>query len=250
MTQAFLRIEDRVLNAEDIAALLEKYNLLPQLAREAIIDRAIEEIAIAPDEIERTCESFWNQRQLLQPEVQKQWLWQQGITPEQLREKLLRELKILKFKKDTWSNHLSDYFLLRKSSLDGVVYSLVRTSNLNIAQELYFRIQTGESLFAEVARQYSLGPEAQTGGLVGPVELSRLDPALAEVLVSSEIGQLRPPLQFGEWSILLRLEERIPAQLNGIMEQKLLDELFESWLQERVTEVVQQHKLERHLVTQ
>lgn len=247
MNPTFLKIGDRVLNAEDIASLVEKYQLLPQLIREAIIDREIEAIAIAPEEIARTCASFWSQRQLLQPEAQQQWLLQQGMTQEQLQEKLIRELKILKFKQETWGDRLLDYFLLRKSELDRVVYSLLRTTDLSVAQELYFRIQTGESLFSEAARQYSIGPEAQTSGLVGPIELSRLDPTLADVLATSEIGQLRPPIQFGDWSILVRLEERLPAQLDAAMQQKLLDELFENGLQTQVLEVLRQREQENAL---
>jgi len=49
---------------------------------------------------------------------------------------------------------------------------VIRTKDPGVAQELYFRIQAGEQSFAEVAREYSQGPEAYTCGLLGPVELS------------------------------------------------------------------------------
>ena len=46
-----------------------------------------------------------------------------------------------------------------------MVYSLIRSKDPGVAQELYFRIQEGENTFSELARQYSQGSEAQTGGL-------------------------------------------------------------------------------------
>jgi parvulin-like peptidyl-prolyl isomerase len=244
MNHTTLKIGDRVFNAEEIVALAEKYQLLPQLIREAIIDQAIESIPVAIEEITSTCETFFAQRQLLQPDRQQIWLHQQGFTQEQLQEKLIRELKILKFKQERWGDQILNYFLLRKNALDRVVYSLLRTANPSVAQELYFRIQTGESLFGEVARQYSLGPEAQTGGLVGPIELSRLSPDLAELLTKSEVGQLWQPMQVGEWTVIVRLEERLPAQLDEAMQQKLLDELFQRWLQTQESEVLKQREKE------
>jgi len=41
-------------------------------------------------------------------------------------------------------------------------------------------------------------------------------------------------MQLGEWAVILRLEQRISAKLDAAMEQRLLDELFDSWLQAEV----------------
>ncbi len=64
---------------------------------------------------------------------------------------------------------------------------------MGIAQELYFRIQAKENSFADLAREYSLGPEAQTGGLVGPIELNALHPVMVQMLSSSQPGQILAP---------------------------------------------------------
>jgi hypothetical protein len=42
--------------------------------------------------------------------------------------------------------------------------------------------------------------------------------------------------------VILRLEQRIPAQLNDALRQRLLDELFEIWLREQMIQ------LQPHLV--
>lgn len=232
--QGQICIADRVFNAEEVVALMEKHQLMPHLTREVIIDRAIEPISITPEEIAFAYSSFFAQRQLTQPELQQFWLQQQGTTQAKLQQKLARDLKIYKFKQETWNSELPGYFLQRKSDLDRVVYSLVRTDSLIVAQELYFRIQAEEASFAEISRQYSIGSEAQTNGIIGPVELSRLDPTLAEILSKSHVAQLHPPLQLGQWIVIIRLEEQMPAQLNSAMERRLLDELFEQWVQESV----------------
>lgn len=234
-----LQIGNLTLNAKAIVELAHKYQLMPQLIREVIIDDAIANIEIAPEAIQTAYHNFFIQRQLLQPEAQDLWLQQQGISSEQLQEKISRDLKIHAFKKQTWGNQLQSYFLKRKSQLDRVVYSLIRIQDTGLAQELYFRIQAGEATFAEVAREYSQGPEAQTGGMVGPVELVNLAADIAELLDKSQIQQLWPPFQLGSWLIILRLEQKLPAQLNELTQQRLLDELFNHWLQQEIAKANQ-----------
>ena len=112
-----------------------------------------------------------------------------------------------------------------------------RTTEAGIAQELYFRIQEGEATFAELAQQYSQGSEAQTGGLIGPVELNAPHPKIAQMLTASKPGQLHPPLLIGEWWILLRLEKYQSAQLDEPTRHRLLADLFQKWLAEQMAQV-------------
>jgi parvulin-like peptidyl-prolyl isomerase len=108
---------------------------------------------------------------------------------------------------------------------------------LGIAQELYFRILEGEQTFGELAREYSQGPEAQTDGLIGPVELSVPHPTLAQMLTLSQPGQLCPPTRVGEWLVIVRLEKFIPAQMDDAMRRRLFNECFNTWLQEQLQQL-------------
>ncbi|NEQ68830.1 MAG: peptidylprolyl isomerase [Symploca sp. SIO2D2] len=231
-----LRVGDRTITAEEIIPLLAGYQLLQPLIREVIIDQAIASIHCTPEETSQAIGQFCKQKQITDPKVQQAWLKQQGMTTAQFAELATRALKIEKYKQETWSNKLESYFLSRKIELDRVIYSLVRTKDAGIAQELYFRIQEGEHTFTDVAREYSQGPEAQTGGLVGPVELTQPHPALAKILRLSKPGQLSPPTRLGEWLVIVRLEELIPAQLDDAMRQRLLNDCFNSWLKEQISQ--------------
>ncbi|MEP0755280.1 peptidylprolyl isomerase [Trichocoleus sp. DQ-A3] len=159
------------------------------------------------------------------------------MTLEQLEALATRGLRIEKFKRATWANKLESYFLSRKSLLDKVIYSLIRTKDVGVAKELYFRIQEGEQSFSELAREFSQGSEAQIGGLVGPIELGKISSKLAQMLYISQTGQLWPPTRLGECIAIVRLEQLIPAVLDEAMRQQLLNELFERWVQERLVEL-------------
>lgn len=232
-----LTVGNRSITAEEIVPLLAGYQMLPKLLQEILIDAAIADVECSPEEVEQACRALYEQNGILEDDARAAWLAQYGMTQEQLESLATRDLRIEKFKQATWGPKLESYFLRRKDKLDKVIYSLIRTKDAGIARELYFRILEGEQSFAELAREYSQGVEAQTDGLIGPVELSVPHPVLAQVLSSSKPGELSPPTNIGEWIVLARLERFIPAQMDDAMRSRLLNECFNTWLKEQLSNV-------------
>ncbi|MBD2000272.1 peptidylprolyl isomerase [Leptolyngbya sp. FACHB-541] len=226
--------------AQEQLPLLTNYQLIPQLLCESIVDRAILTIECTPEEIASACEQFY-QRWNFTPEQQQIWRSHCGLSQVQFEEMTTRSLRIEKFKQITWEHKLKSHFLQRKQEFDRVVYSLLRTKDQDIAQELFFRLSEGEQSFAQLAQQYSEGAEAETGGLIGPVELGTLNAKLADLLHTSQIGQVQP-FGLGEWCMIVRLEKRIPAQLDEQMRDRLLQEKFDAWLQEQVQQLSDRDK--------
>ncbi|EKU97709.1 parvulin-like peptidyl-prolyl isomerase [Leptolyngbya sp. PCC 7375] len=226
---AVLKIGKSELDIRTLLEQLHQHQLLPRLVQEVVVDQAIEDIECDP---EAAYKKFCSQRNLLTEEQQQTWQAQNNLTQEQVYMLALRDAKIAKFKEDTWGNQTESYFLERKINLDRVLYSLIRTKDPSLAQELYFRLNDDGDSFADLARHYSEGQEAQTGGLIGPVELSVPHPMIGRMLSVSQPGQLWSPTPIGEWYVITRLEKFVPAQFDESMRQRLLDELFKKWLQE------------------
>ncbi len=233
----FLQIRNKTITTDKVITLMANYQMLPQFLREVIVDQAIASITCTPEEKASACQQFYEKYELTSEPERQEWLELYEMTLEQLEALATRELRIEKFKRATWGNKLESYFLSRKSSLDKVIYSLIRTKEVGVANELYFRIQEGEQSFGELARKYSQGSEAQIGGLVGPIELGKISSKLAQMLYVSQTNQLWPPTRLGEWIAIARLEQLIPAVLDEAMRQKLLNELFEAWAQEQLVEL-------------
>jgi parvulin-like peptidyl-prolyl isomerase len=219
------QIKKGEISGEELISLLNSYQLMPKLMRELVIDSAIAALSCTDEEKAEACKKFHNQNKITSADQQAQ-----------VEALVIRNLKIEKFKAATWLHQLESYFLQRKQQLDRVIYSLIRVKDLGLAQELFFRIQEDERSFQEMAREHSLGPESQTGGLIGPVELSVPHPALAQKLCTAKPGQLLPPSRLHDWIIIVRLEKFIPAELDLPMRQRLLNELFERWLQATLSE--------------
>lgn len=229
-----LTVGDRQVTLAELYPLLTQYQLLPRLARELLIDQAIAGIELTPEEREQALGFAYQQMQISNEEQRQAMLNQCGMTLDQFEEYILREAKLERYKRQTWDDQLEGHFLNSKDQLDRVVYSLIRTKEAGIAQELYFRIQEGEEDFANLARQYSEGSEAQTGGLIGPVELNVPHPHIMQMLKSNPVGKLSPPIQIGEWWVILRLEKYIASQLDEGLRQRLRNDLFQKWLTNQI----------------
>ncbi len=233
-----LEIGGRVYTAEDLAPLLTEYQMLPKLAQEIIIDDAIADVECSEQEETSAYNQFCQQHQISSEEQIETWLKRQGLNREQLQKIIIRRVKIDKYKEENWGNRVEQYFLQRKSQLDRVVYSLIRIDRAELAQELYFRIQEGESTFRELAMEYSQGSEAQTGGLIGPVEMNAPHPKIAQIISTCQPGQLIPPTRVGEWIVIIRLENFLSAKLDPPTRQRMLDELFRQWLNSEIEQKV------------
>lgn len=233
-----LEIDNQVYTAEDLVPLLSQYQLLPKLAQEILIDKAIAGIKCSEEENNLAYERFCQQNQLTSEEQVQTWLDKHSMNREQLQNSITKRMRIDKYKKQIFSDRVDAHFIKRKSQLDRVVYSLIRVEKPEIAQELYFRIKDDENTFSTLAMEYSQGAEAQTGGLIGPVEINAPHPKIAQILATCQPGQLVPPTRVGEWIVIIRLENYISAKLDDAMRQRMLDELFNRWLNESVRQKV------------
>jgi parvulin-like peptidyl-prolyl isomerase len=129
---------------------------------------------------------------------------------------------------------VGDVFLKHRAMLDRVVYRLICVTDEALARELYFRIKNGEAAFEEVASQFSTGTEAQHGGRIGPVPFGSVHPDLYEILHSAALGELLTPRKIAQFHLILRLEQKIPAQLDAALHSRLLEELCDAWVNERL----------------
>lgn len=98
---------------------------------------------------------------------------QHGLDAEAIDRMASRSWQWLLWCQERWGSELQTIFLKRKPELDQVTYSLLRLRNGELASELYLQIKEGEASFADLAQEFSEGPEKQAGGLVGPMPLTQ-----------------------------------------------------------------------------
>jgi parvulin-like peptidyl-prolyl isomerase len=221
----------------EILLLLHQYGLLPKLLQEMLLEQTIAPIDCEPEVIQQACQRIFQAHGITAAQVEP-WLKQQNLTIVQMQQQVRRTICLEKFKQEQWQSRLESHFLTCKPQFDQVVYSLLRMQDASMAQEVFFRIQSGEQSFTDAAQEFGQGAEAQTGGLIGPVPIAQPHPILANRLKSAPPGQVLPPIKLGEWAVILRLEKLIPAQFDEDIQQRLLEDLFQTWLQKSVQELL------------
>ncbi|MDF5709633.1 MAG: peptidylprolyl isomerase [Nostoc sp. S4] len=227
----------------EIIPFLASYNLIPQLLSQSIIELAIAPISCTKEETSHALEQFYQQWDLTTEQKIQDWCLRYGLTHEQLELFATRKLRVEKFKQITWGHQLESYFLKYKRHFDKVIYSLICTESRGTANELFFRITEGEQSFFELAREYSQGPEADTNGIIGPVELGAIAPNFVQLLCTSQVGIVQAPVPFGESWVIIRVEKFITAQLDDFMCQRLLQENFETWFKQQLNQLSPEEKI-------
>lgn len=242
MTLTLLPTGDGLLTHDSLIPFLVSHHLIPHLLREQILNRAIDQIQCTAEETSQACQAIKQRWGVTFTTEYNLWCEQHSLTQEAFEAMATRSLRLQKFKQQTWGLKVESLFLENQSKFDRVIYSMLRIQDMGMAQELFFRLQEKEQSFADLAKNYSQGPEAQTGGLLGPVELGELHPVLAELLRVEKLGRETPPMRLDEWYIIVRVEERLPARLDDAIRQRLIDEQFEIWFQEQLRQLSPEEK--------
>jgi len=108
-------------------------------------------------------------------------------------------------------------------------------------QELILRARSGEA-FAELAKQYSQGPGAAGGGLLGRVRRGSIDPTLEKAFFALKAGEVGGPVRsrFGyhavhaiaRHSVSAPAFEKVREQLRNELYNKRLDGELKKWIDE------------------
>jgi parvulin-like peptidyl-prolyl isomerase len=202
---------------------LARWGLLDRVLRERCMDGVLADRALpAPDQLAPLRLDWEQQHNLTSPEQVEAWMELHGLDEEAIDRMASRSWQWLLWCQERWGAELQTIFLKRKPELDQVTYSLLRLRNGELASELYLQIKEGEASFAELAQEFSEGPEKQAGGLVGPMPLTQPHPGLARLLQVSQPGQLWPPKALEGWWVIVRLEALHGAILDQAMQERLL----------------------------
>ena len=113
-----------------------------------------------------------------------------------------------------YAHALDSCFDQRRGELERVVLSLIRLDSSEVAEELYLRL---------------LDDGADFGQLHG---------ALQRLIATLPAGELHPPVVVDDWVLLVKLEERLPVELEGRLRDQLLQELFEADLEATLAAVL------------
>ena len=215
---------------KDTLKIVKLGNMLPNLIRNFLIYKIISEISLEKNISEKEIKTFYLKNNIFSKKDLDNILKNKGISEEELHYQITLPLKISKFAKQNFKNQIETYFLERKDFLDEYTFNIIRLKNKDLAYELYFRIDSGESDFTKLSESYSFYSELYPKGLFGPKNLQGINPLIVNKLIISSPGELIEPFQVDEWWIILKLINKKKAKLDESTSNMLLLEIFNKFI--------------------
>ena len=240
MSKLWIKFDELRVSLDHIPSLLDRYNLLPDFLRRLLESNYTHKIIPNKDDQIKFFKSFLNDNNIKGKEELNQWLLDNGLDDKRLDTMLYERLQVEQFKKDMFEDKIKDKFLEQKELIDRVMYSVLRVPDGNQANELFLQLEEKESSFTDLVSQYSIGSEKNFNGIIGPVELGRLDPVLRERLKISKNGQLWPPFEFKNNWLIIRHEKHLPAKLDDEMKSRIRNTMYEKWINKKVLALLDQ----------
>jgi len=224
------RLEGIPFNPQQLRWLAGCQHLIPVL-RAHILDQRLSSLQISEDDCRLAMRAFCDEHGLRTPEEIEAFRCRQLLQASSFKTLVERSLRIARLCERDYLPKAEARFLDRKTSLDRVVYSLVRVADPGLARELFLRIEAKEADFASLATEFSQGPERTTRGVVGPVPMLQAHPDLAQRLRTSPPGLLLEPFQIDKWWLVVRVESYTAAILDDGTRMAMAKELLDEWLQ-------------------
>ncbi len=224
-----------LLSVDETNRLLRQQGVCLALAQGVVLDRVVQSISLSDDEENALMRAYLEGEGVKDDQSLASWLARKGWSTADLRYFATKAERLRRYSQARYGSEAEIRFLDRKLDLDQVTYSLLRVSDRDEAEELYLQLREGEADFAALVAAHSEGRERITRGLIGPIALTAGHPSLTERLRVGSPGQLWPPFEVAGWWLLVRLEQRFPAQLDDAMRVRMVDELFQVWFKEQVS---------------
>lgn len=208
---------------------------LMEIARQYILEEEVQAIpAIDIDTVEQLIIDFRIQRQLSNPEKFQQWLAANGLTFADFRSQFAFRLQVDQLKAQIVEPKLQEYFTQRQPFFDRVVLSRIVVDSADLAKDLRQQVEQQGADFTQLAKKYSVVDDAVVGGVMGPVSRGQMPELMQSATANAVSGQIIGPIQIDDRFCLLKVEQVLPAKLEGQLKLELENQIFEEWLRGKI----------------
>jgi len=230
---------------------LVEQKLIKQASDKAGIDVSDREIDNAIDDIKRQNRHMTQEQLMLA-------LARSGLTYREYREQLKEQIRQVKFMnmefrskisvqdediENYYRQHIDDYYEAPKYRISCIVISPDDRQLMEKRIEVVREALAEGRDFAELARLYSDGPNADGGGDLGRLSSGELDPEIEKTALALGPGEVSEPLERPEGTYIIKLNEGLRAdpipleRVRGIIREtlfsKAMEERFNFWLAEQ-----------------
>jgi parvulin-like peptidyl-prolyl isomerase len=239
-SQAFITVDDQSISIEQAVKYLQSCGKWNSVLWDILCEYVIEQELQIQDQwtvdtfaLEQTIINFRLKYQLGDQTVFEEWLQGEGLDYSTFSSQMMSNIKISRLKENVAKPKLQEYFIERKIFLDQVILSRLAVDNLALAEELKSQVLEDGIEFEQLVNDYSL-EDRMLNGMLEPISRGTMPDKLRTAVDLAKPGEIIGPIELDELWFLVRIEKILPAELDESLQQKLEDELFEQWLEEKI----------------
>lgn len=212
---------------KDFLKDLSKYGLIKEYLKSKILDTKIQHIELNRDEILAAKDNYMKFFGLKNDKSLEKHRISNILSIENLFYKITLFLKVQKYCDINYSKFINKRFYDQKENIDSVTYSLIRVKEYGLSKELYYRIKDDNDDFNQIAKDYSIGVEKETSGLIGPLSLDKVHPHVKDKLKKSFLKFVHKPFKVNNDWIIIKLEDYFESKLDQKSITKLKSEMLD-----------------------
>lgn len=178
------------------------------------------------------------------------WLKKHHLTLDDFEELAYQNVLSQKLAHHLFASKVEPLFYQNQLDYVAAVTYEVVLDDWDIALELFFAVHELEVTFQEIAREYISDPNLRrNGGFMGTKRRTAFRPEIAAAVFAASPPGIIKPVTTPKGVHLIWVEEIIQPKLDEQLQEKIVMELFESWLTQQTEQIEIVTQLDRFAVT-
>ncbi|MEL6162667.1 MAG: peptidylprolyl isomerase [Cyanobacteria bacterium J06628_3] len=219
--------------------------------QKVIADSATEAgIVVDDEELQQEGDRLRFAKKLVKAAQTWNWLKKHHLTLDNFEELAYQNVLSQKLAHHLFDSKVEPLFYQNQLEYVAAVTYEIILDDWDLALELFFTVQQLEATFQEIAREYISDPDLRrNGGFMGTKRRTDFRPEIAAAVFAASPPGIIKPVTTPKGVHLIWVEEIIQPKLDEQLHEKIVMELFDSWLKQQMDQVEIMTQLDRFTVS-
>ncbi|NES40912.1 peptidylprolyl isomerase [Moorena sp. SIO2C4] len=188
-------------------------------------------IGVEIEELQKAADQFRLMNKLENSEDTWAWLQQHSMSLDDFEEIVYTNLIAGKVVQHLFADKVEPYFFEHQLDYAAAVIYEVVLDDKDLAMELFYALDEGETSFYEIAHEYIEDIELRrSGGYRGIVKRQEFKAEISAAVFAAEPPQLLKPIVSSKGVHLILVEEIVKSELDEKLRSEIMSDLFTGWL--------------------
>jgi putative peptide maturation system protein len=237
--QDLVRVNNIVLRVHEAIACLDiiwnESRIAERLINACLIREVLQEqpVEISDERLQAALDKFRRARGLLSADLTQRWLKQNGLTHQQLEQRLFEELALAQLRARVAEGRIESYFKLHRADFDTALVAWLVLEDAETATRVvrsshdFYQAAQLRFTSAKVEEQHHIGQ------LFRRLRRSDLSTEFADLIFGASPDEVVGPLADDSGYAVVKVLQIAPAILDPVTSQTIETRLFQEWLAER-----------------